>query len=113
MKLERVDDSNFADFLGGEGIVYLFLGNEGCGPCMEWTLALEAAGEVGGLSRVGKVTLGGGGLTNFKRVHSAWLSTVREMPYSSLWRGGVLAKEWPGGGLDRLVARVGRLVAGE
>jgi len=110
MKLEAINDTNFSEFLGDEGLVFLFIGKGDCNPCATWTEELLGGKEVDGLSRAGKVTLGSGGLTNLKRVHGPWLSTVRELPWNSLWRDGVLLKEWPGSGLDRLVARVEGLV---
>lgn len=108
MKLEKIDDTNFEDFLSSP-LAFLMIGKEGCGPCMEWTAELEKSEDVFPLVRFGKITIGEGILTNFKRVHGTWLSHMREMPYNSLWTEGKMVKEWPGGGMDRLISRLNNL----
>lgn len=105
--LEMIDDSNFEEFLSAPAVL-LFVGKEGCGPCMEWTQELK--NELTSLDlpgvRFGKLALGEGKHTNFKRVHGVWLSHLRELPYNSLWVNGAIVKEWPGGGFDRLTSRL-------
>jgi hypothetical protein len=123
--LEHIDDDNFQDFLFHPH-AFLFIGKEECDPCNRWTNELTAHLLEGnspdtnvGLSatpslaqldfRWGKVTLGKGKLTNFKRVHGIWLSQVRDLPHNTLWINGDLSKEWTGGGLDRLTSRLQNL----
>lgn len=109
MKLEMIDDANFEEFLSAP-LSFLMIGKVGCGPCMEWTAELESSGESFPLVRFGKITVGGENkLTNFKRAHGTWLIRVREMPYNSLWVNGKIVKEWPGGGMDRLINRLKNL----
>ena len=120
--LEHIDDSNYEDFLSHPHAL-LFIGKETCDPCNRWTAELSAHLMEGnspdtnvGLTstpslaqldfRWGKVTLGTGKLTNFKRDHGIWLSQVRDLPHNTLWIDGMLTKEWTGGGVDRLTSRL-------
>ena len=120
--LEHVDDSNFQEFFSHPR-VFLFVGKEECDPRNRWTAGLTAhllegnspETNVGLTStpslaqldfRWGKVTLGKGKLTNFKREHGIWLSQVRDLPHNTLWIDGMLTKEWTGGGVDRLTSRL-------
>ena len=120
--LEHIDDSNYEDFLSHPRAL-LFIGKETCDPCNRWTAELSAHLMEGnspdtnvGLTstpslaqldfRWGKVTLGKGKLTNFKRDHGIWLSQVRDLPHNTLWIDGMLTKEWTGGGVDRLTSRL-------
>jgi hypothetical protein len=117
--LEHIDDSNFHEFMAYPN-VFLMIGKEECVPCKNWTEELINnlldSPETNGLAsdvrlsglpiRWGKVTLGKGKLTEFKREHGMWLSQVRDLPHNTLWVDGFLTKEWTGGGHDRLVTRL-------
>lgn len=107
MFLQKVDDSNFSEFLSGK-LVFLLIGKEGCAACESWVNTLhEFTGDVPEGFSVGKVTLGAGNLTNFKKVHGVWLSHVRELPHNSIWVDGEMRKEWLGGGeIERLLNRM-------
>jgi hypothetical protein len=103
--LETINDSNFEEFLASPS-VFLFLGKTDCEACNIWTNELLTNIDSFEGLRFGKVTIGSPGLTNFKRVHGAWLSQARELPYNTIWVNGEKQKEWPGGGLDRLKSRL-------
>lgn len=106
MTLETIDDGNFEEFLASPA-AFLLIGKEGCEACINWTNQLVSSDLSLPKVRLGKLVLGGGKLTNFKRANGVWLSHVRELPHNSIWVNGTMVKEWLGGGeVDRLTNRL-------
>ena len=112
MKLEKVDDANFQEFLSSP-VAFLLVGKEDCPACTKWTEELlpylDGLAEAPGL-RFGKLSLNGGGVTNFKRTHAGWLKDVLELPYNTLWTEGTQVKTWAGNGVERLTNRLDPLL---
>ncbi len=121
--LESIDDTNYSDFLAAPTAV-LLVGKTTCPACNDWSTELLNnlldTGPSTGLTtspplqqlniRWGKLLLNNPGtVTGFKREHAEWLSTVRDLPYNSIWINGERVKEWPGGGMSRLVGRLQNL----
>ncbi len=48
------------------------------------------------------------GLIDFKR-GNPWLAEVDDLPFNLLYENGERRKSWPGGGVSRLVDRLGTL----
>jgi len=106
LELEIVNDDNFQEFLASP-VVFLLLGREDCEACVSWISTLQNSNLKLSNIRAGKLILGTGKLTNFRRVHGSWSSHIRELPHNSIWMNGSMVKEWLGGGdLDRLMNRL-------
>lgn len=86
--LLSLDDANLALVLGAERAA-LVLARTDCGPCATYQREIEALlarGALGGIA-IGKLVLDQPGASRFKR-ENAWLSGVRELPYTVLYRRG-------------------------
>ena len=111
-RLETVDGGNWRDFVASP-LAVLVIGKSDCPACAAWSEELEgflAADSEWMNVRFGKMLLDKGGLIEFKRANP-WLADVEELPFNVLYTRGERAKEFPGGGIDRLVGRL-RSVAG-
>lgn len=112
MNLEKIDDTNFEEFLKSP-VAFLMIGKEDCPACAKWTDELVPYLETLLLPpgiRFGKLSLNGGGVTNFKRAHAGWLKDVMELPYNTLWSRGEKVKDWAGNNVERLTNRLNPLV---
>jgi hypothetical protein len=107
MPLEKVDGRNWRDFVAAP-LAVLMLGKSDCGACAAWTAELEqflAGDREWSHVRFGKMLLDEGGLVDFKRANP-WLADVDVLPYNLIYVRGERLKEFPGGGIDRLVTRL-------
>ena len=112
MNLEKIDDTNWEEFLQSP-VAFLMVGKEDCPACTKWTEELVPHLDTLTLPpgvRFGKLSLNGGGVTNFKRAHAGWLKDVTELPYNTLWTGGEKVKTWAGNNVERLTNRLGPLL---
>lgn len=104
-QLESVTPENWREFVEAEASV-LVLGTTTCEACAQWSEELTAYlamhPEAFGGVRLGKLMLDQGGFIDFKR-DNAWLARVTDLPYNIIYRNGEPAKRYVGGGIDRLV----------
>jgi hypothetical protein len=106
-RLEIIDGSNWKEFLAAPKAV-LILAKTTCQHCAEWSATLTdflATDSRFADVRFGKMFLDKPGLVEFKRGNT-WLAEVDDLPFNLLYVGGEKRKAWPGGGVDRLVARL-------
>ena len=109
-RLESIDGSNWEAFLGAPCCV-LMLGKSDCEHCGEFTAELHtflAADRTCSEVRFGKMLLDRGGLATFKR-SNPWLADLDVLPYTVIYRNGLKVAEFAGGGIARLVSRLGRV----
>ena len=106
-RLETIDASTWRDFLASPRAV-LILAKTTCQHCADWSTELGAflatdtrLTDV----RFGKMYLDKPGLADFKRGNT-WLAEVDDLPFNLLYVSGERRKSWPGGGVDRLLARL-------
>jgi hypothetical protein len=106
-RLEAIDATNWRGFVASP-LAVLVLGKTDCPNCARWTeelgTFLEADREFADV-RFGKMLLDRPGLGDFKRANP-WLADLDVLPYTLLYRGGEKAKEFAGGGIERLVNRL-------
>lgn len=105
--LEIVDKETWEEFCGSDCAV-LLIGKTDCEACRIWGEELEAfLGEDAEHTdvRFGKLFINVPGLHKFKKA-SPWLAEVTDLPYTVIYRGGVVEKSFYGGGVDRLVKRL-------
>ena len=112
MRLEEVTPSNWREFLEAPAAVML-LGKEDCENCKTWSAELvdfletdETFTEV----RFGKLMINEMGFSEFKREHGEWLAHVSVLPYNLIIKDGVIQKRYAGGGLQRLLTRLGKVM---
>ena len=106
-RLERVDGSNWRDFVAAT-VAVLMLGKSDCAVCAAWTEELEAflAQDTEWTAvRFGKMLLDEGRLVDFKRANP-WLAEVDVLPFNQIWVNGERSKSFAGSGVDRLVPRL-------
>lgn len=110
-ELQAVGRENWEAFLG-DGVAVLMLGKTDCAACEAWTAELTAFlaqdTELADV-RFGKMLLNVGGLGKYKRA-SPWLAEVNDLPTNVLYVNGEPVKRWVGGGVDRMVNRVRRVI---
>ena len=107
--LEQVGRETWKDLVGAP-IGFLMLGRSDCG---KWTTELQGFLESEDAAayaavRFGTMVLDERGLGEFKKANP-WLAEVEYLPYNLLYKDGERVKDWPGGGLDRLLNRLRRL----
>jgi hypothetical protein len=106
-RLEIIDGANWREFVAAPRAV-LILAKTTCQHCAEWSTELGAFLDVDprlqGV-RFGKMYLDKPGLADFKRGNT-WLAEVDDLPFNLLYVNGERRKSWPGGGVDRLLARL-------
>lgn len=111
-RLEAIDGSTWQAFVASP-LAVLMLGKSDCEACAQWTDELRAhlAGDDRWRDvRFGKLLLDKPGLVSFKRAHP-WLAEVDTLPFNVIYVNGEPVKRFAGGGVDRLTARLERLVA--
>ncbi len=88
----------------------LILGKTTCEACKAWagelTTFLESDEEFASV-RFGKLDVDTPGLIAFKRANP-WVSSLSDLPHTSIWVGGERKKEFYGGGVERLANRLRR-----
>jgi hypothetical protein len=110
-RLEALDGTSWQAFLSAPTAV-LMLGKSDCAACAAWTEELEAflaADERWRDVRFGKLLLDRPGLVSFKRANP-WIAELDVLPVNVIYRDGKEAKRFAGGGIDRLVARLERVM---
>ena len=106
-RLEIIDGSNWREFVAAPRAV-LILAKTTCQACAAWSEELGAfLGDSSSYPdvRFGKMYLDKPGLADFKRGNT-WLAEVDDLPFNLLYVNGERRKSWPGGGVDRLLARL-------
>jgi hypothetical protein len=109
-KLEKIDATNWRDFVGAPRAV-LMLGKSDCAACGQWTEELEtflASDEEWKDVRFGKILLDQRGLVDFKRANP-WIAEVSDLPFNQIYVNGERSKSFAGGGVERLVNRLRNL----
>ncbi len=108
-RLEALDGTNWEGFLAAPA-AFLMLGKSDCVACQQWTedlLAFLASDQEWQDVRFGKLLLDRPGLISFKKAHP-WVSGVSDLPYNVLFVDGAPAKQYAGGGVDRMLSRLTR-----
>ncbi len=107
-RLETINGTNWREFLAAPRAV-LILAKTTCAACAAWseelTSFLEGDPRFADV-RFGTMYLDRPGLIDFKR-GNPWLAEVEDLPFNLLYVDGERRKSWPGGGIDRLVDRLG------
>jgi hypothetical protein len=102
--LVALDGSSWAAFVAQPTAV-LVLGTSDCAACAAWSEELEAWLAAGGEAPVGKLLLDQPGLGSFKKANP-WLKDVEVLPTTLVYRDGQVVKQFAGGGIARLRARL-------
>ena len=108
-RLEALDGKNWQEFVAAPAAV-LVLGKNGCQACASWASELEAflsADRRWQGVRFGKLLLDTPGLVSFKRANP-WVAELDVLPFNVIYRDGQRAKDFAGGGIERLVNRLER-----
>ncbi len=110
-RLEMLEPSTWEAFVGAPASV-LMLGKSDCPACNQWTTELEAFLETDAEwpdVRFGKLLLDRPGWIGFKKANP-WVAEVHDLPFNVIFVGGESRKQFPGGGVDRMVSRLRRLL---
>lgn len=110
-RLEILDGKSWEPFVAAPAAV-LMLGKTGCEACAAWAEELErflAGDERFPGVRFGKLLLDTPGLISFKRANP-WVAGLEVLPFNVIYVNGERTKEFAGGGIDRLVSRLERVV---
>jgi hypothetical protein len=115
-ELEAVGPENWESFIHSEPAAVLMLGKDDCEACGAWTEELRAflagAGDRFPGVRFGKMNLRQPGLLHYKK-RSPWLAELDVLPYNVIYVKGEPVKQYAGGGIERLVNRLDRVLSGE
>jgi len=106
-QLETIDRNNWEDFMQAPATV-LMIGKTDCPACQVWGEELNTflqEDEAWNHVRFGKVLLDQPGLIGFKRANP-WLSDVKDLPFTVVYKDGENKKSFAGGGLNRLLKRM-------
>jgi len=106
-----LDRDSWRAFLAAPAAV-LMLGKTDCPACLAWTDELKAfldSDDRWTDVRFGKLELDRPGLGGFKK-ENPWLSDLHDLPYTIVYVAGEKKKEFLGGGIDRLVNRMQRVI---
>jgi len=111
-RLEILGRSSWEAFLGAP-VAVLILGRSDCDHCKRWSEELagyldEDATRWPGV-RFGKLLLDTPGLADFKRANP-WVAGLEMLPVTLIYRSGERAKEFAGGGVERLETRLRRVL---
>ena len=108
-RLEDLEPSSWEEFLASPRAV-LVLGKSDCDACSRWSAELgEWLDEPSRWPdvRFGKLMLNTPGLIAFKRANP-WVASLDMLPHTIVYKNGEKAKEFAGGGVDRLETRLRR-----
>ncbi len=111
-RLETIDGQNWEAFVAAP-VAVLMLGKSDCEACGAWTAEFSEwlrGDESFGQVRFGKLLLDTPGLISFKRANP-WIAEVDTLPFHLIYVGGERVKQFAGGGVERLVSRLERVVA--
>jgi hypothetical protein len=113
-ELLTIGPENWQMLLEAEPAALLVIGKHDCDNCNRWSAELtEFLGsdeaEPFAAVRFGKVDLKQRGLTDFRKANP-WLRDVNVLPYNVIYVKGERKKEFAGGGVDRLVNRLKRVL---
>lgn len=110
-KWTTLDKDNWEQFLVGNASV-LIVGKSDCEACRRWSEELGAFA-VGTDDwddvKFGKIMLDTPGLVGFKRA-SPWIAELDSLPYTAIYIGGEKKTGFMGGGVERLLTRLNRLL---
>jgi hypothetical protein len=109
-RLEDLGPQTWEEFLASPRAV-LVLGKSDCDACAKWSE--ELSGWLEDASRwpdvrFGKLMLNTPGLVAFKRANP-WVASIDMLPHTIVYHDGAKAKEFAGGGIDRLETRLKRV----
>lgn len=110
--LEILDGTTWQPFLEAP-VAVMMLGKSDCEACKAWTTELEqflADDPRWPDVRFGKILLDQRGLIDFKRANP-WLAEVKDLPTTVIFVNGERGKSFVGGGIDRLVTRLGKVAS--
>ncbi len=96
-------------------VTVLMLAKTDCQHCADWTEELKgflATDQAYAQVRFGKMYLNTPGLGGFKK-QNPWIAEVDVLPFNVIFKDGQKVKSFPGGGLDRLKARLDSVLSGE
>ena len=115
-ELETVGPENWKGFTEAEPAAVLVIGKHDCDNCNRWSAELSeflagAQAEPFATVRFGKVDLKQRGLVEFRKA-TPWLKDVDVLPFNAIYGGGEPVKTFAGGGVDRLVNRLKRILEG-
>jgi hypothetical protein len=107
--LEELGPKTWEEFLASPRAV-LVLGKTGCEACARWSQELaEWLDDPARWPdvRFGKLMLDTPGLIAFKRANP-WVASIEMLPHTIVYKNKEKAKEFAGGGVDRLETRLHR-----
>lgn len=110
-RLEKLDGKNWEAFVASP-VAVLMLGKSDCAACAAWTAELESFLEADARwthVRFGKLLLDTPGLISFKRANP-WIAELHDLPTNLVYVNGTEAKRFAGGGIERLVTRLERVL---
>jgi len=111
-RLETLTPGTWQEFLVSPRAV-LVLGKSGCENCSRWAEELGqwlADDDRWADVRFGKLMLDTPGLVAFKRANP-WVANLDMLPHTLVYKDGAIAKEFAGGGVERLDGRLRRVFA--
>lgn len=111
-RLESIKGDNWESFINGPAAV-LVLGKTDCAGCNQWSEELVSGLETDTTwqhVRFGKLLLDTPGLASFKRANAALLSEVDNLPFTIIYKQGEVQKTFVGGGFDRLLRRLEKVI---
>ena len=113
-ELETIGPDNWKDFLESEPAAVLVIGKNDCDNCNRWSGELTeflagAEAEPFSSVRFGKIDLKQRGLVEFRKANE-WLRDVDVLPFNAIYVGGESVKSFAGGGVERLVNRLKRIL---
>jgi hypothetical protein len=114
--LELIGGETWKDFIASEPASVLVLGKNDCENCNRWSAELTeflAGADSADFEKIrfGKVDLKQRDLREF-RLATPWLREVEVLPYNVIYVKGEPVKKFAGGGIDRLVNRLRRILEG-
>jgi hypothetical protein len=110
-ELETLDTKSWEALVASPAAV-LVIGKSDCEACKAWSAELEAflaEDRDWQHVRFGKLLIDQPGLVSFKRAN-AWLAEVDTLPFNVIYVEGQPVKRFAGGGVERLLSRLARVV---
>lgn len=109
--LETLTGETWEEFITTSPTAVLMLGKTDCAACAAFSKEIEELLAHGGREgvRFAKMYLDTGGLIGFKKANP-WLADVTDLPYTVIFKDGQIVKKFAGGGIDRLMKRLDKVV---